>query len=224
LKPKVTAFVPIKLNSQRLPGKNILPLGRQRLCWYIFDTLLGVNGIDEVCVYCSDIKVADYIPKEVTFIQRDPHLDGDEVKGNEIYGSFINQVDSDIYLLAHTTSPFLARKSVEHALGKVLGEKYDSALSVQKKQTFVWYKGETLNYQRDDVPRTQDIEPIYIETSGFYIFQRDHFLTYKSRIGFHPYFQEVNDMEAIDIDTGEDYEFALQIAGRSPVPMEVAKW
>ena len=53
-KNKVVAFVPIKLNSQRLPHKNILPLGNQPLSWYIFNTLLNIENIDEVCVFCSD--------------------------------------------------------------------------------------------------------------------------------------------------------------------------
>ncbi|WP_251549837.1 cytidylyltransferase domain-containing protein [Neobacillus muris] len=208
---RVVAFVPIKLNSQRLPHKNILPLGEYSLSWYIFHTLLQINQIDEVCVFCSDEQIMSYLPKGVKFVKRDSCLDGDLVKGSEIYQSFIETVDSDIYLLAHTTSPFMTRHSVDNALSNVLNQSYDSALSVQKKQTFVWYKGETLNYNLHDVPRTQDIEPVYIETSGFYIFKKEHFLTYGRRIGFKPYFQELDDTEAIDIDTREDYDFAQQI-------------
>lgn len=211
MKKKVVAFVPIKLMSQRLPNKNILPLGKHGLSWYIFNNLLRIEMIDEVCVFCSDERIMDYLPKGVRFVGRDSYLDGDTVKGNDIYEAFLQTVDSDIYLLAHTTSPFLTQGSIEHALLKVLYENYDSALSVQKKQTFIWYKGRTLNYKVEDIPRTQDIEPIYIETSGFYIFKKHHFLISKSRIGSKPYFQEVNDMEAIDIDTKEDYDFALKL-------------
>lgn len=209
MKRKVTAFVPIKLNSQRLPNKNILPLGNRSLSWYIFDTLLDIEMIDEVCVYCSDEKILDYIPPDAKFIKRDVALDGDDVKGNEIYKSFINTVDSDLYLLAHTTSPFISKTSIENALTHVLNEEFDSALSVQKQQTFAWYKEKTLNYETNDIPRTQDIEPVYIETSGFYLFHKEHFLMHQRRIGFNPFFQEVNHIEAIDIDEREDYDFAV---------------
>ena len=58
---KVVAFVPIKLNSQRLPHKNILPIAGHPLCWHLCNTLLKVNNIDEVYVYCSDERVSDYI-------------------------------------------------------------------------------------------------------------------------------------------------------------------
>jgi CMP-N-acetylneuraminic acid synthetase len=221
MKKKVVAFVPIKLNSQRLANKNILTLGNRPLCWYVFNILLGIAKIDEVYVFCSDEKIMNYLPIGVKFVKRDSYFDGDFVKGNEIYESFINTVDSDIYILAHTTSPFMTQRSIENALANVLSEDYDSAFSVQKKQTFIWYKGNTLNYKPDEIPRTQDIEPIYIETSGFYIFKKNHFLSYGRRIGFNPYFQELNDIEAIDIDTKEDYEFSLKIIESNKLPQKI---
>lgn len=211
MKKKVTAFVPIKLNSQRLPRKNTLPLGNYPLCWYIFNSLLGIELIDDVYVFCSDEKVMDYLPSGVRFLKRDPYLDGDLVKGSEIYESFIQTIDSDVYILAHTTSPFLKRESLGNALQYVLSEEFDSALSVQKIQTFAWYKGQPLNYELENIPRTQDIKPVYVETSGFYIFQKEHFVTHRRRIGFYPYLQELNDVEAIDIDEKEDYDFALRV-------------
>ena len=57
---KTVALVPIKLNSQRLPHKNILPLAGHPLCYHILDTLLKTHGIDEVYVYCSDESVKNY--------------------------------------------------------------------------------------------------------------------------------------------------------------------
>lgn len=210
-KKKVVAFVPIKLNSQRLPFKNKLPIGEHPMAYYICKSLLEVKNIDEVYVYCSNEEVMDYVPNGIKFLRRDEKLDGDLVKGKEIYRSFIKDVDSDIYILAHTTSPFLKSSSIENALEHMLKEGYDSALSVQKIQTFAWYKGNTINYNLDDIPRTQDIEPILIETSGFFMFEKHIFTEHGRRIGFKPYLQEVDGIEAIDIDTREDYEFALKL-------------
>lgn len=210
-KKKVVAFVPIKLNSQRLPFKNKLPLGEKPMAYYICNSLLKVQSIDEVYVYCSNEEVMGYVPSGVTFLKRDSNLDGDLVKGKDIYNSFINEVDSDIYILAHTTSPFLKAESIENALYKILNEGYDSALSVQKIQTFAWYNGKTINYDLNDIPRTQDIKPILIETSGFFMFEKNIFTQHGRRIGFNPYLQEVDGVEAIDIDTKEDYEFALKL-------------
>ena len=51
---KVVSFIPIKLNNQRLPGKNTMLLEGRPTCDYIFETICNVNTIDEKYVYCSD--------------------------------------------------------------------------------------------------------------------------------------------------------------------------
>ena len=209
---KVVALVPIKLNSQRLKYKNILDLGGKPLCYHMTEKLVEVQGIDETYVYCSDEKIKDYMPKKMKFLKRNTYLDGNLVKGQEIYESFIKQIDADIYVLAHVTSPFIKKESIQNALDKVLSGEYDSALSVKKVQTFTWYKGKTLNYDLEDIPRTQDIEPIYYETSAFFIFRKEVFTKMgKRRIGDKPYFQEIDDIEAVDIDYLEDFKFAQAI-------------
>lgn len=209
---KVVALVPIKLHSQRLPHKNILNLGGKPLCYYMAKNLVSIDEIDETYVYCSDEQIIEYLPNGIRFLKRDPYLDGDLVKGQEIYESFINKVDADIYILAHVTAPFIKKDSIKNALNRVLAEEFDSALSVKKIQTFAWYKGNPLNYSLDNIPRTQDIEPIYYETSAFFIFKKEVFTEMgKRRIGKKPYFQEVDDIEAIDIDYPEDFKFAQTI-------------
>lgn len=211
---RVVALVPIKLNSQRLPHKNVLPLQGKPLCYHITDTLLQVRGIDEVYVYCSDEEVKQYLPSGAKVLKRDSYFDGDTVKGFEIYRSFIEKVQADIYVLAHTTSPFTKISSVEEGLKHVLSGKNDSAFSAKKIQTFAWYQNKPINYNINDVPRTQDIEPVYIETSAFFIFRKEIFTENCRRIGFSPYIVEVDDVEAVDIDTKEDYEFAKLICER----------
>lgn len=211
-KKKVVAFVPIKLNSQRLPNKNILQIAGHPLCWHIVNNLLNVKGIDETYVYCSDEAVKNYIPENAVFLKRDAILDEDIVKGFEIYEAFINQVDADIYILAHTTSPFIKNETISNALNNMLNEGYDSAFSAHRIQTFAWYKGIPINYDINDVPRTQDMEPIYVETSAFFMFEKGIFTKHNRRIGFNPYIQEVDSVESVDIDTKEDYDFALRLS------------
>ena len=209
---KVVALVPIKLNSQRLPHKNILPILGEPMCYHIVDSLVQAEGIDEVYVYCSDPKVTEYIPEQAQFLQRDKKLDGDFVKGFDIYRSFIETVDADVYVLAHTTSPFTKVETISNALSHILSGENDSAFSAEKIQTFAWYQGKAINYDLNDVPRTQDMEPIWVETSAFYMFKKEIFMEHNRRIGFHPYIQEVSGIEAVDIDTKQDYDFAVEMS------------
>lgn len=208
---KTVAFVPIRLNSKRVVGKNLKMLGDKPLMCYVLETLAKAKGVDEVYCYCSNEDVIKYLPKGVKFLKRPEFLDRDETLGKEIYEEFTKTVDADVYILAHTTSPFMKVETFENALNKIINEDYDSAFSAEKIQTFAWFKGKTLNYDLKEIPRTQTIEPVFVETSAFFMFKRDVWKVHKQRIGFKPYMALVDKIEGVDIDWPEDFEFAKQI-------------
>ena len=208
---KTVAFVPIRLNSKRVVGKNLKMLDDKPLMCYVLETLAKAKGVDEVYCYCSNEDVIKYLPEGVKFLKRPEFLDRDETLGKEIYEEFTKTVDADVYILAHTTSPFMKVETFEIALYKIINEDYDSAFSAEKIQTFAWFKGKTLNYDLKEIPRTQTIEPIYVETSAFFMFKRDVWKVHKQRIGFKPYMALVDKVEGVDIDWPEDFEFAEKV-------------
>ncbi|GHT75579.1 hypothetical protein FACS189456_7350 [Bacteroidia bacterium] len=205
---KIVLFIPIKLNNQRLPGKNTILLNGKPLCNYIFDTVKNLDCVDEKYVYCSNEEIIPYIPAEMKFLKRDVRLDRDETLGEEIYDAFIKQVDADLYILVHTTSPFLKATTIENAVSQIQNNDFDSALSVKKIQTFVWYDNQPLNYSLCKIPRTQDINPVVVETSAFYVFKKEVWTNLHQRIGKKPYFAIIDNIESVDIDNREDFEFA----------------
>lgn len=210
---KITCFVPIKLKSQRLPNKMLLPLGNKKLFQHIFDTLIEVKKTIDINIYCycSNEYIKNKLPKEIKFLKRSEYLDRNETKGIDIYSTFVNEIDSDLYILCHATSPFIKSNNIIKGINKILNEGYDSALSVSRIQTFCWYNNKTLNYSLDNVVRTQDIKPVFYETSAFYIFKKDTLLNGR-RIGNNPFLVETDRIESIDIDEKEDYELAQKIA------------
>lgn len=216
---KTVAFITIKLNSSRLPNKNILPLGGRPLSWHICDTLLHCKTIDEIYIYCSEERIMEYVPKDprLIFRKREPWLDGDLIRAQDTYQAFVKEVDADIYVAALTTAPFLTAESIDCGVRAVQSGEYDSAFSAQKIQTFIWYRGKPLNYSPESIPRTQDIDPVIVETSGYFAFTRELWQTHKRRIGFRPYIQIVDDIEAVDIDTAQDYELAKKLIGDASV-------
>lgn len=209
---KIVSFIPIKLNNQRLPGKNLLPLNGKPTCQYIFETINSIDMIDEKYVYCSDESIQEYMPEGMRFLKRDTYLDGFMVKGLEIIERFVNDVDADIYVLTHVTQPFTKSESIEKALDKVISEGYDSAFSAVALQDYMWKDGKPLNYDMKNIVRTQDLEPIYMETGAFFIFRKEVFTELGQRIGNHPFIYEIDQFEAVDIDTAEDFEFAKAVA------------
>jgi len=209
---KSVAFVPIKLNNERFPNKNITPFDSGKpLISYILDTLLKVKNVDEIYVYCSSEEIIPYLPEGVKFLKREKYLDLSTTSFNEVLVTFAEKVHADVYALTHATAPFIESKSIELGVEKVLSGDYDSALAVTKLQEFVWKDGRPFNYDVEHIPRTQDLEPLYTETCGLFVYTRDLILNKKRRIGDTPYLVEVSKIEACDINTKDDFVIANAI-------------
>ncbi|WP_443770143.1 acylneuraminate cytidylyltransferase family protein [Anaerostipes sp.] len=206
---KTVAFVPMKLNNERLPGKNTKPFTNGKpLCHYILNTLLKVKGIDEIYVYCSDPSILLHIPRGIKFLKRDAALDGSHVKINEVLKAFARDVAADVYVLAHATAPFIKAKTIEEGVDGVCNGAYDSALTVIRQQDFFWMDKKPWNYDPKEIPRTQDLKPLYRETTGLYIYERHLIEKENRRTGEHPLLLEADWKEAVDINQPEDFVIA----------------
>lgn len=207
---KICAFVCIRFNNSRLPGKNTKILNDKHLCYWIFDKLNHIKGLSRICVYCSDRSVIEMIPDNIEFIQRDKYYDQD-IPCVELLQSFSKLVDSDYYLLCHATCPFLKVSTIQKTIDMFNPEKYDSAFTCKKYQTFLWSDKSPINFELDNIPRTQDLEPFYIENVGAYLYSKREILENNRRIGDKPLKIPVSEIECVDIDNPEDYEFAIQL-------------
>ena len=206
---KIVAIVPMKLNNRRLPQKNTKSFTNgDPLCCYILRTLLSVEKIDEVYVYCSNPDIQEFLPEGVKYLKRSESLDQDTTKMNEVLLSFAKDVPADVYVMTHTTAPFIKAESIARGLDAVLGGEYDSSFAAKKLQDFLWKDGVPFNYALDAIPRTQDLDPLYEETSGFYIYDSDVMTKLGRRIGDKPYIVEVGEIESVDIDEAEDFMIA----------------
>lgn len=206
---KTVAIVPMKLNNRRLPQKNTKPFHNGRpLCYYILSTLLQIEEISEVYVYCSNPEIQSYLPEGVKYLKRSSLLDLDTTKMNEVLECFSKEVPADMYVMTHTTAPFISAESIKKGIQAVRKNGYDSAFAVKKLQDFLWKDGMPFNYELDAIPRTQDLPVLYEETSGFYIYKSEVITKLKRRIGNHPYMVEVSEIESVDIDEAEDFEIA----------------
>lgn len=206
---KIVAVVPMKLNNRRLPQKNTKCFTNGNpLCYYILSTLLKIKQIDEVYVYCSNPEIKEFIPEGVKFLKRSESLDTDTTKMNEVLRCFAKDVPADVYVMTHTTAPFISYESIQKGLQAVVENGYDSSFAAKKLQDFLWKDGVPFNYDLTNIPRTQDLDPLYEETSGFYIYKSDVMTQYNRRIGNSPYIVEIGEIESIDIDEAEDFAIA----------------
>lgn len=210
---KVVAWVPIKMNNERLPGKNILPLAGKPLCQHVLGELQKLSGINGVYAFCSDAELDTYLPNGVERIPRDETLNSFQTKINDVILAFSKAIDADVYVYAQVTSPFLKAEKIQEGLNAVISDGYDSSLSVKVLRDFLWKdKKKPHNYDPAAIARTQDLNPYYQETGGFYIYTKELIQKYNRRTGFNPYLVELSEIESVDIDYREDYELAQAIA------------
>lgn len=202
------AIMPIKLKNERCPGKNTRMLGNKPLLQYELDNLKKTGLCDSICVYCSSEDVVPYLPDGVEFKKRSEHLDLPTSNFSQIFSAFMSENDADIYVYAHATAPFITVQTMCQCIEAVRSGRYDSAFCALKLQDYLWKNGEPLNFDAANLPRTQDLDPIYQETSGVYVFTKDVFEKYHRRIGVRPFIKEVSLKEAVDIDNPEDFLLA----------------
>ena len=209
---KIVAVIPMKLNNKRLPQKNTKPFTNGApLCTYILNTLKKVDRIDEIYVYCSNPDIKEFLPEGVKYLKRSESLDQDTTSMTEVLNCFAQDVDADIYVMTHTTAPFVSEESISKGLDAVLSGEYDSSFAAKKLQDFLWKDGKPFNYALDNIPRTQDLDTMYEETSGFYVYEKSVMTEKHRRIGDHPFIVEVGEIESVDIDEPEDFMIADSI-------------
>ncbi|HED5352346.1 TPA: hypothetical protein R5A90_001640 [Campylobacter jejuni] len=209
---KIVAYIPIKLNNERLPGKNLKRFyDGTPLIHFVQNTLLRCNNIDEIYVFCSEEAIQPYLLNEVKFLKRDKKLDTKETLCGEIIYNFMQAVDADIYVLAHATSPFVQIETYNNCIDAVKNKGFLSAIAAKKLNNFIWFQNKPLNFSLDKAPRTQDITPGFLEISSPYVFTKQAFLQFKGRTSDKPFIHSCSDIEAIDIDYPEDFEFADMI-------------
>lgn len=202
---KIVALIPIKLGSKRVPQKNIRPFyDGTPLIHFIQKACLKSKYINEIYLYCSD-DISSYCLPGVKYLQRPEFLNADDKNANDIINEFMKNVDADIYVNTHTTSPFAKTETIDDCIEKVMSGEYDSSFCAEAIRTFMWQDGKPINFNPSHFPRTQDLPLIYGETCIAYVFKKETFLKYNRRVGIKPFIREVDKIEAMDIDYPEDF-------------------
>ncbi len=210
---KTIAIMPIKLQNERLPGKNTMLLGDRPLLQYQLLAASETRLLDGLYVYCSDEAVCPFLPECAQFLNRPAELDLPTSNFTQIFSTFSKEVPADIYVYIHATAPFITTETISECIKAVQSGEYDSAFCAVKIQDFLWKDGEPLNFDATNLPRSQDLKPIYRETSGAYVFTKEVFEQYHRRIGKHPFIKEVTYKEAVDINNPEDFRLAQAMLG-----------
>jgi N-acylneuraminate cytidylyltransferase len=213
----INAFIPLKGHSARVPGKNLRPFNGVPLFEVIVRALQRARQIGTIYIDTDSDPIADRAAAltDVQVIRRRADLIGDEVSVNLLIKAFLMNHPDEHLLQTHATNPLLAAKTIDDAVTAYF-ENHDvtSLFSVTRYQArFYDARLHPINHNPDELLPTQELEPVYMENSNFYIFSRTGFLQSDRRITDDTMIYEVDPIEAVDIDEERDFTLASELAG-----------
>ena len=216
----MTIFLPCRLGSERIPQKNTKDFAgiKGGLLKVKLNTLLKVPAIDSIVVSTNDtevINIAKSFKNEKIVIDIRPERLATSSASTDDIINYVPTVIKDEHILwTHVTSPFISVSTFEKAIEQYFNaDEYDSLMTVNKIQTFLWDKERPINYNRsvEKWPRTQTLPELFEINSGFFINSRENYLKYEDRIGIKPNLYVTEGFESIDVDWPEDFKLAEMI-------------
>lgn len=209
---QVTAIVPMRHSSERVPGKNYRDLGGKPLYQHVLDNLLATAGVGQVIIDTDSPTIMQQVEADypsVTLVERPEHLRDGHTAMNDVLAHTLTHAVMDVVMQTHSTNPFVTPHTFQSAIERYFepGE-HDSVFGVTRIQGRLWSKDvAAINHDPAVLARTQDLDPVYLENSCFYVFSKSVFAATGNRLGTHPQVFSMDAMEAIDID--EEVDFLL---------------
>lgn len=218
----IDAFIPLKGHSSRVPGKNLRDFAGRPLFHVIVETLRRAKRVGMIYLDTDDEAIAESAASlwGVAVIRRRPDLVGDDVSVNLLIKSFLETYDGEHLIQTHATNPLLRSATIDAAVDRYTADDSISSLFAVTRHQARFYRRDltAVNHDPSELLPTQDLDPLYMENSNFYIFSREGFSEHDRRITDHAAMFEVDPIEAVDIDEERDFAMAEALSLARPDP------
>ena len=209
----IDVFIPLKGKSQRVPGKNMRPFGGRPLFHTILATLEAAERVSGIYIDTDSEVIAESAQgfNSVTVVMRKERLLGHDVSVNWLIKDFLEDHRHIPHLAqTHCTNPLLSAKTIDAAVNAYFeNENSTSLFTVTRLQARLYdAAGAAINHNPDELLPTQELDPVYLENSNLYIFERNAFFEEDARITSKPMMWEMDPFEAVDIDEEHDFRMA----------------
>lgn len=210
MKNNISAVIPVKANSTRLPNKNILPFGDSNLLISKINSLKKTNNLKEIIVSSdSDVMLKMAMDNGIKAIKR-PKEFADESRPFCDFLDYICEIITGEHLLwACCTSPFVDETLFNKAINiyyEALQKGNDSLITVLPFQHFLLDEKGPMNFGIGKNHKNSQFLPKYdFFTNGVVLAPKTVVRKLHYNFGNNPYRLIVSQKEAIDIDTEFDY-------------------
>ncbi len=209
----IDIFIPLKGKSQRVPGKNMRPFGGRPLFHTILATLEAAERVGVIYIDTDSDVIAESasVFDTVTVVRRKQELLGHDVSVNWLIKDFlVDHPDIGHLGQTHCTNPLLSTETIDAAVAAYFDDPdVTSLFTVDRIQARLYDKDiRALNHNPEELIPTQDLDPIYLENSNLYLFEREAFFEEDARITSKTMMWEMDPYESVDIDEEKDFRMA----------------
>lgn len=210
-KQNITAMIPARMGSERLPLKNLAMLDGKPLIYYAI-TAAKEAGIFSKIVVNSEGAVFGKIAAryQVDFYQRPAQFAASDIKSDMVIDDFIRNNPCDILAWVNPISPLQTKDEIRDIAAYFIREGLDSLITVKDEQSHCVYKGKPVNFRLDEVfARTQELVPVQSLVYSVMMwrtevfkqeFEKKGYAIFCGKTGFYP----VSKASAIIIKREED--------------------
>lgn len=223
---KTIIMIPARINSSRVPKKNIrLINGKPLVAYAIEAALLAVQGgvADEVYVNSEDDLIGEiagsYSDFNVKFYKRNAFLSNDDIQNEWFVQDFIKNVPCETLIQLLPTSPFITTRDICDFYSYMLKRDLDTLVSVKNVQIECMYDTVPVNFMKSHfLLPSQKVKPVQAYACGLMAWKTSVYMSnmhiggpYHGFTGKTDYFT-LSGYATIDIDNENDFILADQIA------------
>lgn len=208
----VVAFIHAKGQSERVPSKNLRPLGDRPLFCHAIAIALAASSVTRVVIDSDSeeiLRLGEFHGAEP--LRRPAVLATNRASGDDLaYWQASNAPESSVVLQVIPTAPFLSPESIDRGIELIDQLGVDSVVGVFSDTLYLWENGAPAYFREDgSIPNSGELRPVIFETTGLYINRTASVLGSRKRMNpgsCAPLY--LSRLESTDINTPEDFAFA----------------
>lgn len=216
MKKRIICMIPARYGSKRVERKNLRLINGKPLIGYAITTAKE-SGVFDAIWLNSEHDVFGSIADEygISFYRRNPQLASDTANNEDFLTDFISNTEGDILVQFLPTSPLITPEEVKSFVSMLVGQDYETLISVNARQIACLYKDKEVNFSKMEQHKSsQSMTPVLSYATVLMGYTYESYLRHMSKSGcaYHGangrtgYF-EVKGLSTIDID--EESDFAL---------------
>ena len=214
---KIVAMIPARINSKRVPKKNLRLICGRPLISYNIEAAVKSGVFDEVYVNSESGIFSDIANQYgAKFYKRPNKLSSDVTNNDQFVFDFINKINGDILIQILPTSPLLSIDEIKGFVNYMMKNNLDTLVSTVPHRIASIFNNSPINFKLlEPHISSQDMSPVETYATVLMGWKYKMFRGNIKKLGFAYHggtgktgYYPISGLSTIDIDKEEDFKLA----------------